>query len=163
MAWQLCIIWFSWLGNYLALGSRGLAITSRLGQNWPNLGQISKAPAPQGALDLGYQQVVCGSNYGLQKGTCQCIGYPQYHTTLSFGTELWPKKFGGVLAYGSLIACYLYAWRERSGIHSTILPHCSTLKCNTTTLHIAHLYPLRTAGKGTFERGAKIARIWVHK
>ena len=25
------------------------------------------------------------------------------------------------------------------------------------------MYPLRTAGKGTFEWGAKIARIWVHK
>ena len=25
------------------------------------------------------------------------------------------------------------------------------------------MYPLRTAGKGTLEWGAKIARIWVHK
>ena len=34
---------------------------------------------------------------------------------------------------------------------------------SNTGVKNTRVYPLQTAGKGTFEWGAKIAQIWVHK
>ena len=65
-------------------------------------------------------------------------------------------------------------WRSGTGIASagppfqnlqiTLEPaESGQMKGNSGYSTHVHMYPLRTAGKGTFEWGAKIARIWVHK